>query len=65
MLDPFGQAWQSGSALAAQTLGRATANKEIIFGSLLMQISKPQSLKDEIFPFSRAPRLKRFKATRL
>ena len=35
MLDPLGQAWQSGSALAASTLGRATVNKHRLCGSLL------------------------------
>ena len=34
MLDPLGQAWQSGSALAAHTPGRATVNKHRICGPL-------------------------------
>ena len=35
MLDLLGKAWQSGSALAALTLGRATANKHRLCGYLL------------------------------
>ena len=35
MLDPFGQAWQNGNALAAQTPGRAAVNKQRLCGSLL------------------------------
>ena len=36
MLDPLGQAWQSGSALAAYTVGCATVNKHRLCGSLLI-----------------------------
>ena len=34
MLNPFGQAWQNGNALAAQTPGRAAVKKERLCGSL-------------------------------
>ena len=33
MLDPLGQAWQNGSALAALTLGRAIVNNRRLYGS--------------------------------
>ena len=35
LLDPLGQVWQNGSALAAQTHGRAAVNKYRLCGSLL------------------------------
>ena len=35
MLDLLGQAWQSGSVLAAQTHGRAAVNKHCLCGPLL------------------------------
>jgi len=35
MLDPLGQSWQNGSALAAQKPGRAAVNKQRLCGSLL------------------------------
>ena len=35
MLDPLGQAWQNGSALAAKTPGRVAVNKQRLCGSLL------------------------------
>ena len=35
MLDPLGQAWQNGSALAAQTPDRVAVNKRCLCGSLL------------------------------
>ena len=38
MLDPLGQAWQNGNALAAQTPGRTTVNKLNLCGSLLEDI---------------------------
>ena len=35
MPDPFGKAWQSGSALATLTPGRVTVNKHSPYGPLL------------------------------
>ena len=35
MIDTLGQAWQNGSALAAQTPGITAVNKHRLFGSLI------------------------------
>ena len=45
MLDPFGQAWQNSSALATQTPGRATVNKQLLSGSLLHTLYHPSGRK--------------------
>ena len=37
MVDPLGQAWQSGSALATMTPGRDIVYKHRLFGSLLFE----------------------------
>ena len=40
MLDPLGQAWQNGSALAAQTPDRVAVNKRCLCGFLLNNFQK-------------------------
>ena len=40
MLDPLGQAWQNGSALAAKTIGRVAVSKQRLCSSLWRELAQ-------------------------